>query len=83
MKDGEILLNTMYQACDYTFQVEKFDDRKKVRYSISIESAIRHKLNNEIKLIWDREELLLHNFKLMLVLNDQKRHLFKNDPAID
>ena len=68
LKEGELLLNIMHQASDYSFCVQKPNDNilpiNNGEYLISLKSAIKHKLADE-KFIWDREELLLEeiNFR--------------------
>jgi len=53
------LLNMMYQSADYTFLVEKLNDKKNVKYTILLESAINHRLKND-KFYWSRENLSLY-----------------------
>jgi KaiC/GvpD/RAD55 family RecA-like ATPase len=76
LKGGELLLDIIFQAADYSFSIRKSntsDNKKNFRevhrkikkgqYVVTLKSAIKHKISLEDEnFIWDREDFLLEEY---------------------
>jgi hypothetical protein len=71
LKGGELLLDIMFQAADYSFSIrkpDKVDDgRFKIKagqFIVTLKSAIRYRIGvNDKNFLWDREDLLLEELR--------------------
>ena len=65
LKGHKPLLHAMIQATDYHFSVHPSNENEKKyegKYIVTLKSAIRHKLLNNEKFVWDRERLRLSEY---------------------